>query len=186
MRHTGDAAAARAETACHVIKSTLYIHHSMRHLFVVFMAQVACTRAGCPYINKHEETKMDDFLKEAFDIVKAQASVRAMTEEEMLSMVRKLASGFSGLTSAADVAGNEVKDVDAAKSIKEKSVTCLECGKVFKVLSRKHLASHGLAAEEYKAKWGFKPKTALVAKGLQRERRKKMQEMKLWERRKKA
>jgi hypothetical protein len=36
-----------------------------------------------------QETAMDDYLKEALEIVKAQASVRTMTEEEITSMVKK-------------------------------------------------------------------------------------------------
>lgn len=35
---------------------------------------------------------MDDHLKEALDIVKAQASVRIMSEDEIISMVRRLSS----------------------------------------------------------------------------------------------
>jgi predicted transcriptional regulator len=75
--------------------------------------------------------------------------------------------------------------MDPKKAIKEKSVTCLECGKSFKILTKKHLATHGLAPEEYKEKWGYKKNTPLVCKSLQRERRKKMKEMRLWEKRKK-
>jgi predicted transcriptional regulator len=76
--------------------------------------------------------------------------------------------------------------VDPKKAIREKSVVCLECGKSFKVLTKKHLASHGLTPEEYKEKWGYKKGTSLVAKGLARERRKKMKDMKLWEKRRSA
>ena len=35
---------------------------------------------------------MDDYLKQALEIVKAQASVRVMAEEEITSMVRTLAA----------------------------------------------------------------------------------------------
>lgn len=37
---------------------------------------------------------MDDCLKEALEIVKAQASVRNMTEEEISSMVRRLSESI--------------------------------------------------------------------------------------------
>ena len=75
--------------------------------------------------------------------------------------------------------------MDPKKSIKEASITCLECGKSFKVITRKHLASHGLAPEESRAKYGFKKTQALACKSLARERRAKMKDMKLWERRQK-
>lgn len=66
---------------------------------------------------------------------------------------------------------------------KKKSITCLECGKSFKLISRKHLASHGLDADAYREKWGIKRDVPLVCKALQRTRRKKMKDMKLWEKR---
>ena len=123
---------------------------------------------------------MDDHLKEALDIVKAQASVRIMSEDEIISMVRRLSSDIK------NVAEGEGCVEDPRKSIKEKSITCMECGKTFKILTRKHLASHNLDAAEYREKWGLKKDTPLVCKGLQRERRKKMKDMKLWEKRRKV
>ena len=58
-----------------------------------------------------------------------------------------------------------------------------ECGKVFKLITSKHLAQHGLDADAYREKWGIKCGTPLVCKCLQRTRRKKMNNMKLWEKR---
>lgn len=132
---------------------------------------------------------MDDYLKEALDIVKAQASVRVMTDEEITVLIQRLSTGIKGIAendltftdmSMTDVAG------DPRKSLKEKSVTCLECGKTFKILTRRHLITHGLDAESYREKWGLKKDTPLVCKSLQRERRKKMKDMKLWEKRRKV
>lgn len=132
---------------------------------------------------------MDDYLKEALDIVKAQANVRIMAEDEIISMVRRLSSDIKnvaeGESCVEELASADVQS-DPRKSIKEKSITCLECGKTFKILTRKHLASHGLDAAEYREKWGLKKDTPLVCKGLQRERRKKMKDMKLWEKRRKV
>lgn len=134
---------------------------------------------------------MDDFLKEALEIVKAQASVRVMSDEQIIAMVRSLSSGLKTATEG-NMAGGEESAAsnslqgDPRKSIKERSVTCLECGKVFKIISSKHLASHGLTPEEYREKWNLKKGTPLTCKELQRARRKKMQDMKLWEKRKKV
>lgn len=129
---------------------------------------------------------MEDYLKEALEIVKAQASVRTMTEEEITSMVKTLASGIR-VISEEDALAEEIQEaaVDPKKSIKEKTVTCLECGKTFKILTKRHLALHDLDAISYREKWGLKKNTPLVCKALQRERRKKMNTMKLWERRRK-
>lgn len=128
---------------------------------------------------------MDDFLKEALDIVKAQATVRTMTEEEILSMVGTLCKGIRSIgestTEGEDVAA--VPTTDPKKAIREKSIICLESGKTFKVLTKRHLAKFGLTPDEYREKWGYAKKLPLVCKELQRQRRKKMKDMKLWEKR---
>ncbi|MBT8764171.1 MucR family transcriptional regulator [Desulfohalobiaceae bacterium Ax17] len=128
---------------------------------------------------------MEEYLKQALEIVKAQASVRNMTEDEITSMVRTLAEGIRNVAEGEQKQEATKPAVDPKKAIREKSIVCLECGKSFKVLTKKHLASHELTPEEYKEKWGYKKNTSLVAKGLARERRKKMQDMRLWEKRKK-
>ncbi|MEA4856907.1 MAG: MucR family transcriptional regulator [Solidesulfovibrio sp.] len=125
---------------------------------------------------------MEEYLKCALEIVKAQASVRTMTDEEITSMVRRLAAGIRDI-SGDELAGEteQAVDMDPKKAVKEKTVTCLECGKSFKVITKKHLASHGLTPETYKAKHGYKKSMPLVCKSLQRDRRKKMKDMRLWE-----
>jgi Predicted transcriptional regulator len=127
---------------------------------------------------------MDDFLKEALEIVKAQASVRTMSEEEIIVMVRKLADSIRVLSEGGNVSVDDVSSVDPAKAVKEKSITCVVCGKSFKLLTKKHLLTHDLTPEAYRELCGYKKNTPLVCKSLQRERRKKMKDMRLWERRK--
>lgn len=126
---------------------------------------------------------MEDYLKEALEIVKAQASVRTMTEEEITSMVQKLSAGIKSISEGETIAASEPAAVDPKKAIREKSILCCVCGKSFKVITKKHLATHGLTAEEYREQYGYKKKLPLVCKSLQRERRKKMKEMKLWTKR---
>lgn len=131
---------------------------------------------------------MEEYVKEALEIVKAQASVRNMTEEEIASMVKSLAESIKSLSEGEQAPKEEQKEqeppVDPKKAIREKSVVCLECGKTFKVLTKRHLATHDLTPAQYKEKWGYKKGAALIARSLARERRKKMQEMQLWKRRK--
>lgn len=130
---------------------------------------------------------MDDYLKEALEIAKAQASVRVMKEEEITAFVQKVTQGIRVVAETEQPVelSTEEMVLEGRKSMKEKSVTCLECGKNFKVLTKRHLATHGISTDEYREKWGFKKGSALVCKALQRERRKKMNDMKLWERRRK-
>ena len=133
---------------------------------------------------------MEEYVQEALDIVKAQASVRNMTEEEITSMVQSLSQQLKGIVEGNGAQAEEQKPqepaVDPKKAIREKAIVCLECGKKFKVLSKKHLAQHDLTPEEYKEKWGFKKNQSLVTKELARQRKQKMQEMQLWKRRKTA
>lgn len=128
---------------------------------------------------------MDNHLKEALEIVKAQASVRTMTEDEITSMLQKLTRGIRSISESLppEDGVEDASGIDPAKAIKEKNILCVECGKSFKLLTKKHLASHGLSPEEYRERCGYKKGTPLVCKALQRERRKKMKDMKLWERR---
>ena len=127
---------------------------------------------------------MDDHLKLAIELATAQASVRVMEEEEMVAMIRSLSTSLKKMTDdSLDIDGEESLTSSPARSIKEKTITCLECGKVFKLITSKHLSTHGLDAEAYRRKWGLKPDTPLVCKSLQRTRRKKMKDMKLWEKR---
>ena len=126
---------------------------------------------------------MDDYLKQALEIVKAQASLRTMTEEEITSMTIKLAKSLKDISGGCEAGEAEAPAIDGKKAIKEKSITCCECGKNFKIITKKHLASHDLTPAEYKAKHGYKKGQALSCKGLARARKVKMSEMKLWERR---
>ncbi|MGE4443093.1 MAG: MucR family transcriptional regulator [Desulfomicrobium sp.] len=129
---------------------------------------------------------MEDSLKQAIEIVKAQASVRNMNEDEITSMIKALAGSIRGVAEGVAPAVETEPAADPKNAIREKSVTCCECGKSFKVLTKRHLATHKLTPDQYREKYGYKKGTSLVAKSLARSRRKTMQDMKLWEKRKKA
>ncbi len=129
---------------------------------------------------------MEDYIKEAIEIVKAQASVRNMTEEEVTSMIKNLAQELKKIIEGTteEETSKQKPPVDPKKAIKEKSIICLECGRPFKILTKRHLSTHGLTPAQYREKWGYKKNQALIAKSLARERRKKMQEIELWKKRK--
>ncbi len=127
---------------------------------------------------------MDEHIKQALEIVKAQAGFRVMGEEEIGSMVKALASVIQEVTQGEAAPAAAGAD-SASGRITEKAITCLECGKSFKLLTRRHLMTHGLDLDAYREKWGYPENLPLVCKSLQRERRKKMKDMKLWEKRRK-
>jgi predicted transcriptional regulator len=130
---------------------------------------------------------MNDYLMNAIELARAQASVRVMTEDEIITIVERLTAKLKGLSEGEgvreDAPAADAPVIDPKKSIKEKSITCLVCGKTMKVLTKKHLALHGLDAVSYREKFGLKKGTPLTCKELQRTRKQKMAEMKLWERR---
>ncbi len=90
---------------------------------------------------------------------------------------------LSGLRRERGILPGEESVSDGENSIHEKGITCLECGRVCRVITRRHLASHGLTACAYRMKWGLKHDTPLMCRELLRARRERMQTMKLWERR---
>ena len=92
---------------------------------------------------------MEDYLKQAIEIVKAQASVRNMNEDEITSMIRALTQSIRGVAEGVVPVTDSEPAVDPKNAIREKSVICCECGKSFKVLTKRHLATHGLTPEEY-------------------------------------
>ena len=111
---------------------------------------------------------------------------KALNEEEITSMIKALAGSIRGVDEGVTPVVETESAIDPKKAIRERSVTCCECGKSFKILTKRHLITHGLTPEQYKEKYGYKKGTSLVAKSLARDRRKTMQGMKLWEKRKKA
>ena len=132
---------------------------------------------------------MDEYLKQALEIAKAQAGVCPMTPEQFMAYAKDIADGLRGVAVAKAlddyVESNSLPAVNAKAgmaSIKENSVTCLVCGKSFKVLGKRHLATHGLSPKEYREKFGLRKRAPLICKSLARERREMMKGMRLWER----
>jgi len=115
----------------------------------------------------------------AKEIVQAQCAVKSMTTEEIALALQSTFNALQALTlaeakgTAVETAGETVAapPVDPAKSIQRHKIVCLECGQEFKMLSPKHLRSHGLTGKEYRKKWGFSMRQPLCAKVLS-ERRK--------------
>ncbi|MBU3832790.1 MAG: MucR family transcriptional regulator [Candidatus Desulfovibrio faecigallinarum] len=119
-------------------------------------------------------------MQQAIEIARAQAGVRPMTAAEIASYVSELVQTLGNVMNPEEAKPSPA--VDPKSSIGESYVTCLECGKKYKVIGNRHLKSHGLTTESYKEKWGLKKDVSLAAKSLVRTRRKKMLDMRLWER----
>lgn len=117
----------------------------------------------------------------AADIVQSQASNRPMSTEELTGALQNTFKALQGIQAQESVfltEGAQAAEEGAApvmspdKSIKKNTITCLECGQEFKMLSPKHLREHGLTGREYRKKYGFSLRQPLCAKSVS-ERRKK-------------
>ena len=71
--------------------------------------------------------------------------------------------------------------VDWRRNITRQTVTCLECGAVFKQLSGRHLEGHGLDRRSYRAKYGIPRTQALMARDISERRRRVAQRVRMWE-----
>ena len=131
---------------------------------------------------KHTEDIMEDSMQQAIELVKAQSFVRAMNEDEMEAMIRTLSATLKKLNSSDGCTCFSAENIAPEHSIREKTITCMECGKTFRFITRKHLALHGLDADSYRKKWGLKPGTPLACRFVRRERRKTIMHARIWDR----
>ncbi len=60
--------------------------------------------------------------------------------------------------------------LDPKKSIQRNKIICMECGQEFKMLSPKHLSSHGLDSKSYRKKYGLSARQPLCSKALSEKR----------------
>ncbi len=120
----------------------------------------------------------------AAEIVQAQAAVSKLSPEEINELIKKTYDSLKAVKSDEEgiEMGPAAPEMDPKKSIKQATITCLECGKSFKILTKRHLKEHGLTPKEYKAKYGFKARQPLSAKYLSAKRRKVAKEQNLGQR----
>jgi len=114
------------------------------------------------------------------EVVTAQAQSLRMTSEEVAGSIRTVFQTLQELEQHIQEACEYETDVEEAltllrrqpqKAFQRTKVYCLECGKSFKLLSNRHLATHELTPRAYKQKWGFPLRTSLSAQTLTARRR---------------
>jgi predicted transcriptional regulator len=118
----------------------------------------------------------------AADIIQSQCNSTAMTTEDIGLSLQSTFKILQDLQSAENQAAPEATDsglkvqsgmaLSPEKSLQKNKVICLECGQEFKMLSPKHLKSHGLTSREYRVKYGFSLRQPLCAKSLSDKRKK--------------
>jgi predicted transcriptional regulator len=110
------------------------------------------------------------------EIIQSQITSKQMSTDEIKAALNDTFQALKALQDAESggMVVPEPEEIvstgDPKKSIQKNKVVCLECGQEFKMLSPKHLASHGLIAKEYRKKYGFSARQPLCAKALSEKR----------------
>ena len=96
------------------------------------------------------------------NIVAAYAANNAVPSADLPGLIEAVFHALSGL--GAPAAEPEQKPaVSIKKSITDKFIVCLECGKELKVLKRHLRSAHDTNPDEYRAKWGLAHDYPMVA-----------------------
>ncbi len=109
------------------------------------------------------------------EIIQSQISSKEMSTDEIKAALNDTFQTLKSLQDAEISGTDSVQDeaapvMDPKKSIQKNKVICLECGQEFKMLSPKHLKSHGLTAKEYRKKHNFSARQPLCARSLSERR----------------
>ena len=117
----------------------------------------------------------------AADIIQAQSASKSMSPEEVTAALQSTFKTLQAMqkneTCPCDESATKaVTNLTPEQSIQKNKIVCLECGQEFKMLSHKHLASHGLDGRGYRQRHGLKLRQPLCAKSLSASRKKAGQE----------
>jgi predicted transcriptional regulator len=109
-------------------------------------------------------TDPPDQVSLAAEIVAAYVSHNSVPSGDLAALISSVHATLAklGAVTAAPEPGALVPAVPIRKSITQGYIICLEDGKRFKSLKR-HLASHGITAEQYRQKWNLPKDYPMVA-----------------------
>ncbi|GGG67601.1 MucR family transcriptional regulator [Salipiger pallidus] len=109
-------------------------------------------------------------------IVAAYASRKDVGQEEIITLYRRLAAELGGpvpqpVSAPAVTADGQVQPaVPVEKAVTEDKVTCLCCGRSFKMLKRHLGAEHGMTEAAYRTAFGLPEDFPLVAPSYSRKK----------------
>ena len=112
-----------------------------------------------------EDNHAENLVSLTADIVAAYVSNNTVAVHEIAHIVTSIHSAISSLGTASSVLvqAELVPAVSIRSSIKPDSITCLECGKKFKMLKRHLTSDHNLKTEQYRDRWKLSSTYPLVA-----------------------
>ena len=111
------------------------------------------------------------------EIVQSQISSKPMSLDEIkaafndvFQTLKLLQDSETSGMETEQTENNATQIADPKKSIQRNKIICMECGQEFKMLSPKHLASHGLDSKSYRKKYGLSARQPLCSKSLSERR----------------
>jgi predicted transcriptional regulator len=112
-----------------------------------------------------ENSKGNDLLKLASDIVSAYVSNNPLPVGELPAMIKSVHGTLGSLTGGVtgEIATSQKPAVTVKKSITPEFLICLEDGKKLKMLKRYLRSRYGLTPDQYRAKWGLPADYPMVA-----------------------
>lgn len=120
--------------------------------------------------NLSNEERKNELVQLTAEVVSAYVAKNVTPQAAIASLISDVYAALSGLGTAVAVpetpaAVEEVQKpaISIRKSVSPDAVVCLECGKAFKSLKRHLQSYHGLAPEDYRAKWKLPPDYPMVA-----------------------
>ena len=98
------------------------------------------------------------------DIASAFVSNNSVSMADVPALISKVYAALEGVGKPTTKAVEELKPaVSIRSSVKPDAITCLDCGKKFKMLKRHLNVDHGMTPEAYRARWGLAKVYPVVA-----------------------
>jgi predicted transcriptional regulator len=110
--------------------------------------------------DEQRSTSVDREL--AARIVTAYLRHHRLAADQIGTLIATVHQALGRLGNATEAAIERTPAVPVRRSVQRDYVVCLECGQRGRTL-RRHLATHDLTVEEYRARWHLPPEHPLVA-----------------------
>jgi predicted transcriptional regulator len=111
----------------------------------------------------HAVPSNPDLLDLVASIVSAHVAHNAVTPEALPGVIRSVYAALSGLGTEPPAIEQPEPAVPIKKSVFADHIVCLEDGKKLQTLKRHLNTSHGMTAEQYRARWSLPREYPMVA-----------------------
>jgi predicted transcriptional regulator len=120
-----------------------------------------------------EQSKVDELLPLATDIVSAHLSNNTVPVSDLPQLIREVYQTLAALGGSQTAAAERPTPVvPIKKSVMPDYIVCLEDGKKLKMLKRHLRTAYGMSPEEYRERWGLPPDYPMVAPNYAKQRSK--------------